>query len=156
MMASSRIRFRCFICATCGFVLGRRPGRDTGAQKRSDNVFACSGAVPFSSGSAVILPLGERRLSRLRSFDLAQSARGTAESMVAWVERRCGIREPFNGLSHLAGAVFSAVGLLVLLLVCWGKPWHVTGFLVYGVSMVVLYLASTLYHSLPGGPHRIR
>jgi hemolysin III len=79
-----------------------------------------------------------------------------AERAVRWVNRRCGVREPFNGLSHFAGALFSAIGLMVLLLVSRGKPWHMTGFTVYGVSMVLLYLASTLYHSLPGGPQRIR
>lgn len=63
-------------------------------------------------------------------------------------------REPFCGWSHLCGAVLSFVGLLVLLYLSWGKPWHLTGFMIYGVSLVVLYTASTLYHSLPVTPRR--
>lgn len=69
--------------------------------------------------------------------------------------RRCRVREPFNGLSHLAGAVLSVVGLLFLLGVSAGKPWHLTGCAVYGASLVLLYLASTLYHSLPATPGRV-
>lgn len=64
-------------------------------------------------------------------------------------------REPFCGFSHLFGAVLSAVGLIVLVAISYGKPWHLTGFLIYGFSLILLYTASTLYHSLPGCPTRI-
>jgi len=57
-------------------------------------------------------------------------------------------REPFNGLSHLGGALLSVVGLVVLLIAANGRPWHLTSFAIYGVSLVLLYTASTLYHSL--------
>jgi hemolysin III len=70
--------------------------------------------------------------------------------------RRLRIREPFNGLSHLTGAFLSAGGLLALLAVAPGKPWHLTGFSIYGGSLVLLYAASTLYHSLPTGPRGVR
>jgi hemolysin III len=69
---------------------------------------------------------------------------------------RCKVREPFNGLSHFAGAVLSLVGLLVLVLCSYHKPWHLAGFLIYGSSLVLLYTASTLYHSLPVGPRRVQ
>lgn len=69
--------------------------------------------------------------------------------------RRCRVREPFNGLSHLAGVLFSIAGLLLLVALSVGKPWHLTGFAVYGTTLVVLYLASTLYHSLPAHPRRL-
>jgi hemolysin III len=65
------------------------------------------------------------------------------------------IREPFNGLSHGFGAALSIAGLCVLLAAAWGKPWHVTGFVIYGASLILLYAASTLYHSLPVSPRRI-
>jgi hemolysin III len=52
----------------------------------------------------------------------------------------------------MAGVVLSAVGLLLLVGVSLGKPWHLTGFIIYGASLVLLYLASTLYHSLPATP----
>src|SRR5438105_4433982 len=66
------------------------------------------------------------------------------------------IREPFNGLSHLFGAALSLIGMIALVAYSLHKPWHVTGFLVYGASMVTLYAASTLYHSLPVGPHKVK
>ena len=67
----------------------------------------------------------------------------------------CRVREPFNGLSHLAGALLSTAGLLLLLAASMRKPWHLTGFAIYGGSLIILYAASTLYHSLPVSPRRI-
>ena len=62
---------------------------------------------------------------------------------------RC--REPFNGWSHLAGAVLAAAGLawLVVLAARQATAWHVVSFSVYGSSMILLYTASALYHLLP-------
>jgi hemolysin III len=68
---------------------------------------------------------------------------------------RCWIKEPFCGLSHLAGALLSVVGLVALLILANGRPWHLVSFAIYGVSLVVLYTASALYHSLPVAPHHI-
>ena len=70
--------------------------------------------------------------------------------------RLCRVREPFNGLSHLAGALLSVAGLLFLVAVSLGKPWHLTGFVVYGTSLVLLFAASTLYHSLPVSPRQVK
>ncbi|MCC2669220.1 MAG: channel protein hemolysin family [Armatimonadetes bacterium] len=67
----------------------------------------------------------------------------------------CRVREPFNGLSHMAGVLLSIAGLLFLIAVSIGKPWHLTSFAIYGASLVILYLASTLYHSLPVTPRRV-
>ncbi len=69
--------------------------------------------------------------------------------------RRLKIREPFCGLSHLGGAALSLVGMVTLMGLSWKKPWHLTAFAIYGASLVFLYLASTLYHSLDGCPRRI-
>lgn len=79
---------------------------------------------------------------------------GRVRLEAAKVARR-GIREPFNGISHFTGALLSLVGLVLLLALSSGKPWHVTGFLVYGGSLVLLYTASTLYHSLHGNRRHI-
>lgn len=65
------------------------------------------------------------------------------------------VREPFCGWSHLFGAVLSFVGWCVLLSLSQGRPWHQTAFLIYGGSLVLLYAASTLYHSLPATPRRV-
>ncbi|MFN3650961.1 MAG: PAQR family membrane homeostasis protein TrhA [Armatimonadota bacterium] len=82
-------------------------------------------------------------------------ARLAAENACNTVRERCRIREPFNGLSHLAGVLLSLAGLILLWLASAGKPWHVIGFTVYGTSLVALFSASTLYHSLHGCPQRI-
>jgi hemolysin III len=62
---------------------------------------------------------------------------------------RLPFREPFNGLSHLCGAVLGIVALVVLVSLARGKPWHLSGFAVYGATLILLYLASALYHLLP-------
>jgi hemolysin III len=62
---------------------------------------------------------------------------------------RLKLREPFSGLSHLAGAILGIAALVVLVSVARGDPWHVSGFVIYGASLIVLYMASALYHLLP-------
>ncbi len=62
------------------------------------------------------------------------------------------IREPFSSLSHLAGLGLSVAALAVLAVLAAGSAWSVTGVVIYGASLIVLYLASTLYHALPVTP----
>jgi hemolysin III len=61
------------------------------------------------------------------------------------------LREPFNGLSHLLGALLGLAALVVLVGLARGKPWHLSGFAIYGATLILLYTASALYHSLPLG-----
>ena len=75
-------------------------------------------------------------------------------------------RDPYDGLrpwsaiTHGIGAALALLGTVLLLLRCAAlslSPWHVVSFLIYGVSMVGLYTASTLYHCRNvsvKGPHR--
>ncbi len=60
-------------------------------------------------------------------------------------------REPFNGLSHLLGALLSVFGLKLLLdnPKAFGNKTEVMAFTVYGISLILLYLASAAYHMLP-------
>jgi hemolysin III len=60
--------------------------------------------------------------------------------------------ERFNSISHLVGAVLAVAGAAVLITSAsqLGDPWKIVGFSVYGATLVLLYLASTLYHSLRG------
>lgn len=44
----------------------------------------------------------------------------------------------------------------VLLWLCQHKPLHLASFTIYGVTLVLLYMASTLYHSLHVPPERIK
>jgi len=57
--------------------------------------------------------------------------------------------EKLNSISHLVGAVLALVGLGALLTVGLQSPdpWVLGSFAVFGVSMVLLYTMSTLYHS---------
>jgi hemolysin III len=58
------------------------------------------------------------------------------------------IREPFNGASHLLGLLLAGAGTIALLRLANG-PWEVTAFSIYGTTLILLYSASTIYHSLP-------
>ena len=57
--------------------------------------------------------------------------------------------EKLNSVSHLVGAVFALIGLGALLAVSiqLRDPWVIASFSVFGVSLVLLYTMSTLYHS---------
>ena len=60
--------------------------------------------------------------------------------------------EKFNAVTHLIGAILALAGaiLLVVLSVLDGDPWKVVSVSIYGVTLVLLYSFSTLYHSLHG------
>jgi len=57
--------------------------------------------------------------------------------------------EKLNSISHLIGAVLALISLGALLTVGVQSPdpWLLSSFTVFGVSMVLLYTMSTLYHS---------
>lgn len=58
---------------------------------------------------------------------------------------------PWSAITHGFGAVLALVGLLALLVHAHSLNagmWHMVSFTIYGLSMVALYTASTLYHSL--------
>lgn len=61
------------------------------------------------------------------------------------------LREPVNGLTHLAGAAAAVVVLAVLvwLALSHGKVRHLIAFSVFGLSLIALYTSSALYHLLP-------
>jgi len=57
--------------------------------------------------------------------------------------------EKLNSISHLVGAALALIGLGALLSVSiqTRDPWVISSFSVFGISMVLLYTMSTLYHS---------
>ncbi len=59
------------------------------------------------------------------------------------------IEEAANSLTHGVGLLLSIVGLVVLvvLAVVKGGGWNIASAIVYGSSLVILYGASTFYHS---------
>ncbi len=61
--------------------------------------------------------------------------------------------ERVNTVSHLVGSCFAIAGaaLLVAQAGAQGDPWKVVGLSVYGFSLVLLFVASTLHHGLDRG-----
>ena len=57
--------------------------------------------------------------------------------------------ELLNSVTHGIGALLSLVGLAVLVVMAaaHGDVWRIVSFTIYGCSLILLYLASTLYHS---------
>ena len=70
------------------------------------------------------------------------------------------MEERVNALTHGVGAALAAAGLIFLVVSAYvyGGLWHVVSFSIYGASLVLLYLASTLYHSFQNEErkHRLR
>lgn len=60
------------------------------------------------------------------------------------------LKDPASGLSHLAGAVLSALGLVALLRVGIANhdTWQIVSFAIFGGSLILLYSASATYHLL--------
>ena len=59
--------------------------------------------------------------------------------------------EVFNSVSHGVGALLAVVGasVIVTLAACFGDARCILSCLVYGISLVILYTMSTLYHAFP-------
>ena len=58
---------------------------------------------------------------------------------------------PWSAITHGAGAVLAILGTAVLLtgtVLAGGSAWKLVSFAIYGLSMVGLYTASTLYHCI--------
>jgi hemolysin III len=65
--------------------------------------------------------------------------------------------ERLNSISHLVGAVLAAAGTAVLIARAArdGDPWKIASFSIYGATLTLLFLSSTLYHSVRGRTKRI-
>jgi hemolysin III len=58
------------------------------------------------------------------------------------------LKEPFSAISHYVGAGAAVLGLLYLMVLVWHHTVAVVAFLIYGVCLTSLYLASGIYHSV--------
>ncbi|HMM20042.1 MAG TPA: hemolysin III family protein [Selenomonadales bacterium] len=59
------------------------------------------------------------------------------------------MEERLNAVTHGIGTLLALAGLIILLVssLLHGDMWHLVSSSIYGTSLVLLYLASTLYHS---------
>lgn len=60
--------------------------------------------------------------------------------------------EKFNAISHLVGAILALIGSVVLIVFAGltDDPWKVISVVIYGITLVLLYSFSTMYHSMRG------
>ncbi|NWA29353.1 hemolysin III family protein [Pseudomonas gingeri] len=60
--------------------------------------------------------------------------------------------ERLNAWTHLVGAVLACIGAIWLLVVASldGSPWKIVSVAIYGVTLMLLYSVSTVYHSVRG------
>ena len=60
------------------------------------------------------------------------------------------LEEIANSISHGLGLILSIVGFIILIILASrdGDPWRIVGYSIYGTSLTILYLFSTLYHGL--------
>jgi hemolysin III len=67
------------------------------------------------------------------------------------------IREPGSALSHLVGIVLSFIGLIIMMFetIPSGNITYIAGGLIFGISMISLYSASTIYHWSTGSDEKI-
>ena len=64
--------------------------------------------------------------------------------------------ELWHAISHGAGVILSIGGLSWMLYVsiAASDPWRITASIVYGISLISLFLASTLYHAFHASPNK--
>ena len=60
--------------------------------------------------------------------------------------------ERLNSITHLVGTALAVVGAAVLIARVVGQddPWRTTGVVLFGLGLILLYAASTLYHAVRG------
>ena len=65
--------------------------------------------------------------------------------------------EYFNSITHLVGAALAlgAVVLMITLAAIRDDAWKIVAVCIYGGTLILLYLFSTLYHSLRGTAKRV-
>ncbi|WP_299525748.1 hemolysin III family protein [Winogradskyella sp.] len=68
------------------------------------------------------------------------------------MRRQTKLEEQLNAWSHGIGAALGVVALVLLIVFSnnTAKPWSLFSVIVYGISIIVLFLASTFYHAVKG------
>jgi hemolysin III len=68
------------------------------------------------------------------------------------------LEEKINIYSHALGLFLSVIALVLLVLRAsmYGNVWHVVSFSIFGASLIILFAASTVYHSATNSVIRAR
>ena len=108
-----------------------------------DITFACpeceqTSRIPLEWGTAVACP---------QCYEILI---GTNRFRRRWTDVAFRLKDPWSMITHAAGVAFGVVVLVLLVSFAafQATPWHVVGFTIYGVSVILLYGASTVYHWL--------
>jgi len=59
-----------------------------------------------------------------------------------------------NSITHRIGVGLSIAGIVILIIraINQGTTWHLVSFIIFGISLLLLYLASTIYHCFTRQP----
>jgi len=69
--------------------------------------------------------------------------------MESFNQQNIHLNELVNSITHGIGALLSLIGLTIMVIIAslHYDTWHIVSFSIFGLSMTILYTASTLYHS---------
>ena len=62
--------------------------------------------------------------------------------------------EPISSITHIAGAVAAASGSILLIFLTWGEAEKMVALGIFGLSMVILFTVSALFHGIKLGENR--
>jgi len=62
------------------------------------------------------------------------------------------LREPVNGLTHFFAAIAAAIGLIALIIIGWKNVAKEISLSIYGISLILLFMASAIYHMVKAKP----
>lgn len=74
------------------------------------------------------------------------------ENSVQLLSKKYTVKEEIaNGITHGLGVLFGIASLIALLVISMGKKdtISIVAFSIYGACLILMYLSSTLYHSIP-------
>ncbi len=59
------------------------------------------------------------------------------------------IKDPVSAYTHIGGALLSIIGVIFLLNNAFsiGTTWHIVSFSIFGVTLILLYTTSSIYHT---------
>ncbi len=64
-------------------------------------------------------------------------------------------REPVSGLTHMGAAIAAAAGSVILLYLTRGNMAKFVSLSIYGISLILMFTASAVYHLVKAGPRLV-